>query len=149
MNLKIAIIIIVLLVISGISIYLLGGNNKKNNNNNNSDINNNINNNNDDDKKGKVELVYKINAGIPFKWVYEIEDESIVKFEESYQIRNDNNDGRSGGAIETKYVFKGIKEGTTTITFKYISIDSKEVYEVYKHVVKVDAYNNATIIENN
>ena len=92
MNLKIAIIIIVLLVILGISIYILSGNNKKNNNNNNSDINNNINNNDDDDKKGKVELVYKINAGIPFKWVYEIEDESIVKFEESYQIRNDNND---------------------------------------------------------
>ena len=28
----------------------------------------------------QLELTYKINAGIPFKWEHEIEDDSIVKF---------------------------------------------------------------------
>lgn len=135
------ILFIVIVIISGISIFIVRKNNKK-------DVKPNISNINEE-KKGRVELVYKINAGIPFKWIYEIEDESIVKFEESYQIRNDNIDGRSGGAIETKYVFKGIKEGTTTITFKYVSIDGDKLYEEYKHVVKVDKDNNATLIENN
>lgn len=135
------ILFIVIVIISGISIFIVRKNNKK-------DVKPNISNINEE-KKGRVELVYKINAGIPFKWVYEIEDESIVKFDESYQIKNDNIDGRSGGAIETKYVFKGIKEGTTTITFKYVSIDGDKIYEEYKHVVKVDNDNNATLIENN
>lgn len=135
------ILFIVIVIISGISIFIVRKNNKK-------DVKPNISNINEE-KKERVELVYKINAGIPFKWVYEIEDESIVKFDESYQIKNDNIDGRSGGAIETKYVFKGIKEGTTTITFKYVSIDGDKIYEEYKHVVKVDNDNNATLIENN
>lgn len=135
------ILFIVIVIISDIFIFIIRKYNKK-------DVKPNINNSNEE-KKGRVELVYKINAGIPFKWIYEIEDESIVKFEESYQIRNDNIDGRSGGAIETKYVFKGIKEGTTTITFKYVSIDGDKLYEEYKHVVKVDKDNNAILVEDN
>ena len=87
----------------------------------------------------QLELTYEINAGIPFKWEYEIEDETIVEFVKSYVIRDDNKGGKVGASVYTNYVFKGLKEGTTTITFKCVSItgeheNTKEIH----HKVKVD-----------
>ena len=137
MKIKIIICIVIIIVVC-ISIFII----KHFNNKNNETIKH------TDTKKGRLELVYSINAGIPFKWVYEIGDEDIVQFEESYQIRNDNTDGRSGGAIDTKYVFKGIKEGTTTITFKYMNIDGTLEEEIIHHV-SVDKDNNVTLIDDN
>ena len=137
MKIKIIICILIIIVVC-ISIFII----KHFNNKNNEPIKH------EDIKKGRLELVYSINAGIPFKWVYEIGDEDIVQFEESYQIRNDNTDGRSGGAIDTKYVFKGIKEGTTTITFKYMNIDGALEKEIIHHV-SVDKDNNVTLIDDN
>ena len=37
--------------------------------------------------KKRIILTYKISAGIPFKWEFEIKDESIVKFVKQYQIK--------------------------------------------------------------
>ncbi len=69
-----------------------------------------------------LELTYEINAGIPFKWEYEIEDESIVKFVKSYVLKDENTGAKAGASVYTNYVFEGLKEGTTTITFKTVSI---------------------------
>ena len=95
----------------------------------------------------ELELPYDINAGIPFRWEYEIEDPSIVEFVRSYQTRNDNTDGRVGGRIDTNYVFKGLKEGETTIIFKYVYFTENRVEMEDRNIVKVDKDLNITLIE--
>ena len=100
----------------------------------------------------ELELTYEINAGIPFKWVYEIEDSEIVQFVKSYVVKDENTDGKVGASVYTNYVFKGVKEGTTTITFKTVSITGEyEDSNIEVHKVKVDSNGNISLIkeENN
>ena len=102
------------------------------------------------DSKKQLELTYEINAGIPFRWEFEIDDENIVEFVKSYVVRDDNVKGITGASIYTNYVFKGLKEGKTTITFKYIHFTEGEVVKEKKHTVKVDNKNNISLcIDNN
>lgn len=74
----------------------------------------------------ELELIYKKSAGIPFKWEYEIKDPTIVEFVDSYVVKDENKDGKVGAPVYTKYVFKGIKKGKTTITFKLVSITNDD-----------------------
>ena len=90
----------------------------------------------------ELELTYEINAGIPFKREYEVEDNNIAEFARSYVVRDDNKCGIVGASVYTNYVFKGLKEGTTKITFKYVNFTTGEVFEERTHVVKVDKDNN-------
>ena len=104
---------------------------------------------NDKDNNSKVlELTYEINAGIPFKWEYEIEDESIVKFVKSYVVKDENTGAKTGASVYTNYVFEGLKEGTTTITFKTVSITSEYPdSNIEKNIVKVDKDLNISLVE--
>jgi predicted secreted protein len=95
-----------------------------------------------DNSSKQLELTYEINAGIPFKWVYEIEDESIVQFVRSYVVKDENTGGKVGASVYTNYVFKGLKKGTTTITFKYIYFDDNKVHKKRSHIINVDEDNN-------
>ena len=95
----------------------------------------------------QLELTYEINAGIPFKWVYEIEDESIVEYVKSYVLKDENTGGKVGASVYTNYVFKGLKEGTTTITFKIVSITGeREDSNIEVHKVKVDKDLNISLV---
>ena len=85
-----------------------------------------------------VELNYKSNGGVPYKWEYTIEDPSIVKLEETKVIDDQNKDGMVGAPITTSYIFKGLKEGTTTVTFKYVSVVDGSVDKEEKTTMKVD-----------
>lgn len=96
----------------------------------------------------ELELTYKISAGIPFKWEFEIEDLSIVSFVKSYVIKNENKGGIVGAPIYTNYVFKGLKEGETTITFKFVNINGI-VSKEEKRLVKVDKDGNIIVINDN
>lgn len=100
------------------------------------------------DKKNpkELELTYKINAGIPFRWEYEIEDESVVSFVKSYVIKDENKGGIVGAPVYTKYVFKGLKEGETTIIFKYVNFTEGRVDRVEKHKVKVLENGNISLV---
>ena len=99
------------------------------------------------DESSKIlELTYKQNAGVPYKWEYKIEDESIVKFVKSYVVEDDNKDGKVGAPIYTNYVFKGIKKGTTTITFKFINITNNKVEKEEVNKVKVDEFGNISLV---
>ena len=93
----------------------------------------------------KLELTYNTNAGVPYKWEYEIEDPTIVKFYKKYEIENENKNGLVGGKISTNYVFKGLKRGKTTITFKYIDIRTKEVEKEETINVRVDKFRNISL----
>ena len=95
----------------------------------------------------QLELTYEINAGIPFKWVYEIEDKSVVEFVKSYVLKDENTGGKVGASVYTNYVFKGLKEGTTTITFKIVSITGEmEDSNIEVHKVKVDKDLNISLV---
>ena len=95
----------------------------------------------------ELELTYEINAGIPYKWVYEIEDPTIIEFVKSYVLKDDNTGSIVGASVYTNYVFKGLKEGVTTITFKCISItDETDIWKEEKTKVKVDKDGNISIV---
>ena len=72
-----------------------------------------------------------------WEWQYEIEDESIVKFVKSYVIEDKNKDGLVGAPIYTNYVFEGVKDGTTFVTFKYVSLVDGSVVKKEKIKLKV------------
>ncbi len=99
----------------------------------------------------EIDFTYKLNAGIPFKRVYEIEDDSIVSFVNSSIVKDENTNGKVGASVYTKYVFKGLKEGETTITFKVVSITGEyEDSDIEVHKIKVDKDLNIKVIgENN
>ena len=93
-----------------------------------------------------LEITRTINAGIPYEWEFEIEDTDVAEFVKSYVVEDKNQDGLVGAPVTTKYVFKGLKEGKTTITFKMISItdDSIESTDVYK--IEVDKDKNVKLV---
>ncbi len=90
----------------------------------------------------ELEITKVISAGIPFKWEFEIEDPTVVEFVKSYVVKSDNTDTSTGGKVYTNYVFKGLKKGTTTITFKYIYFDDNKVHKKRSHIINVDEDNN-------
>lgn len=100
---------------------------------------------NKNDSSKKIELTYKSTAGIPYEWKFEIEDESIVQFVKSYELKSDSKGPIDGGTVYTNYVFKGLKKGKTTITFKYISLDGDDVMEEHKNTFIVDSNLNISL----
>ena len=101
----------------------------------------------DNNRNGKIlELTYKSNGGVPFRWEYVIEDPSVVEFVKSYELENENKGPIAGAPIYTNYVFKGLKEGTTTITFRYVSIIDGRVSKEEVNNIAVDQNKNITIV---
>ena len=98
------------------------------------------------DSSKQLELTYDINAGTPFKWEVEVEDESVVKYVKNYVVEDENKGGLVGGRITRNYVFEGLKEGTTTISFKYVYFTENRVEKEEKHTVKVDKDLNISLV---
>ena len=98
-----------------------------------------------DESSKTLELTYNTNGGVPYEWKYEIKDESIVKFVKSYEVENKNKNGMVGAPISINYVFKGLKEGKTTITFKYVSITDDSIDKEETVTVKVDKNKNISL----
>ena len=93
----------------------------------------------------KLELTYETNGGVPYRWEYVIDDESVVAFVKSYEVKNENKGGKVGAPIATNYVFKGLKEGTTMITFRYVSITDGTVDKEELIPVRVDKDKNLSL----
>lgn len=93
----------------------------------------------------ELELTYKTNGGVPYKWEYTIEDESIVTFVKTKDITPEKDKNLDGGPVYTNYIFKGLKEGKTTITFKYVNITNGSIEKEEKLTVKVDKYKNISL----
>jgi len=96
----------------------------------------------------ELELTYKTNGGVPYKWEYKIEDESIVEFVKTKDITSESDKKLTGGPVYINYIFKGLKEGKTTIIFKYINITDNSIEKEEKVEVKVDKYKNISLIAN-
>lgn len=96
----------------------------------------------------ELELTYKTNGGVPYKWEYKIEDESIVEFVKTKDVTSESDKELTGGPVYINYIFKGLKEGKTTIIFKYINIIDNSIEKEEKVEVKVDKYKNISLIAN-
>ena len=97
-------------------------------------------------KSKELELTYTINGGVPYKWEYEIEDDSIVEFVGTKDITSDKDKKLLGGPVYINYIFKGLKKGKTTIIFKYVSIIDGSIEKEDKITVKVDNYKNISLV---
>ena len=98
-----------------------------------------------DDKNKTLELTYQTNGGVPYKWEYYINDPDIVEFVKSYEVDNQNKNGLVGAPININYVFKGLKKGETTITFRYVSIVDGTIEKEEINNIKVDGRKNITL----
>ena len=88
--------------------------------------------------KPEVDFSFKTYGKDPYTWVYTIDDESVLKCKDKTIKQKKGN--ITGGVIKTHYVFKGLKEGTTTLKFEYRNIVDNSVDEtkVYKVIVDKD-----------
>ena len=93
-----------------------------------------------------LELTYKTNGGMPYKWEYKIEDETIVEFVETKDVTSEEDKKLDGGPVYINYIFKGLKEGKTVITFKYVNITDNSIEKEDKVTVKVDKYKNISLV---
>ena len=96
----------------------------------------------------EIEITREISAGIPFRLEYEIKDEDVVEFVRSYVVKDENTGGKVGAKVHTNYVFKGLKEGNTDITFRAVSITGEHdsFDETVYHII-VDKDLNIKIAE--
>lgn len=95
-------------------------------------------------KKGGS-IILKTNGGVPYNWQYTIENPKIVKFK-AKKVKSKNKNLVGGEVIET-YVFKGMKKGTTTITFNYKNTSTNRIEQTKKYTVTVDNNLNLKIKE--
>lgn len=94
----------------------------------------------------ELELNYKTNGGVLYKWEYKIEDESIVEFVETKDITSEEDKKLVGGPVYINYIFKGLKEGKNTINFKYVNITDNSIEKEDNVTVRVDKYKNISLV---
>lgn len=99
------------------------------------------------DAKGskELEITRKSNGGVPYKWEYTIEDESIIKLDRTKDITSKEDKQLDGGPVYINYIFKGLKKGKTTVTFKYVSIIDGLVEKEETFTIKVDGNKNIAL----
>ena len=90
-----------------------------------------------------AEVVVDIAGGIPYEWVYSIEDAKVVKYKDMTEKSGET----MGSSTEQHYIFEGLKEGTTTIKFELKSITDDSIEETRNYDVVVDKNLNITINE--
>lgn len=87
---------------------------------------------------GSVKITLETNGGAPYKWSYEIGDDSVIEY---VGVESKNLDpGMDGGSIEETYSFKALKTGETDVVFEYkdITEDDGDVMETRKYHMVVD-----------
>ncbi len=84
-----------------------------------------------------LEITLETNAGVPYHWTIEIENAEVVDLLEE-KTEESNNGEMVGGPVKVIYVLKGLKEGETTVTFRYIDIRDESVTKEEVVNVKVD-----------
>lgn len=97
-------------------------------------------------KSNKLEIVYDISSGIPFRWEYEIKDNSVCEF---VKVKSKGEKTRvpiCGGKVQNTYIFSGIKPGKTKIIFKLINISEDCLVEKDEYNIEVDDDNNIILL---
>ena len=85
------------------------------------------------------------NASTGYKWEITVEDEKIAKIESNEYTEQTKEDIVGAPGVRTVKI-AGVKEGTTTITFKYVGPGKKKpVAQTVKYNVTVNADNEVTL----
>ena len=98
------------------------------------------------EREKTFEITQTKNSGVEYKWTYKIEDESIVKLNKETE-KAESDEIIDGGIVDVIYTFEALKEGETTIDFKYISFDGKDLTDEVKYKVTIDKNMDITIKE--
>lgn len=85
-----------------------------------------------------LDITYSVSSGIPFRWEYVIEDESIIKFEKINYVSEKTKEPICGGNVDHHYLFKGLKRGKTKIIFKYVNFADNYLSETNTYEVEVN-----------
>lgn len=87
---------------------------------------------------GSVKITLETNGGVPYKWSYEIDDDSVIEYVGVES--KDLDPGMDGGAVEETYSFKALKTGETDVVFEYkdITEDDGDAMETKVYHVTVD-----------
>ena len=85
-----------------------------------------------------LEIKYNLSSGIPFKWEWEVEDQTICNLVKCTSHGEQSKEPICGGKVETTYFFQGLKSGTTKIIFKCINFADNVVSEIDEYTVTVD-----------
>lgn len=97
-------------------------------------------------KSNKLEIVYDISSGIPFRWEYEIKDNSVCEFVKVKSKGEKKRKPICGGNVQNTYIFRGLKSGKTKIIFKLINIADNNISEVDEYNIEVDDDNNTILL---
>ena len=97
----------------------------------------------------KIEISYDISSGIPFRWEYEIEDNTIVELIKKETKGEKTKEPICGGKLTIKYIFKGIKNGKTKIIFKLVNFSDNHIEREEKYDVSVDEKLNIFLLKTN
>lgn len=91
-------------------------------------------------------ILLETHANEVSEWQYKIGDKTIIKLDK--KKRSGDIEGQTQeGLIKEKYIFKGLKKGTTTIKFTFINTKNNSYGEVKKYRVLVDNNLNVYIKE--
>ena len=93
-----------------------------------------------------LDITYSVSSGIHFRWEYDIEDESIIKFEKINYVSEKTKEPICGGKVDHHYLFKGLKKGKTRIIFKYVNFADNYLSEMNTYEVEVKDDLTVTIL---
>lgn len=85
-----------------------------------------------------LEIKYNMSSGIPFKWEWEVEDQTICNLVKCTSHGERAKEPICGGKVETTYFFQGFKPGTTKIIFKCINIADNYLSKIDEYTVTVE-----------
>ncbi|MBR6168945.1 protease inhibitor I42 family protein [Candidatus Saccharibacteria bacterium] len=87
---------------------------------------------------GSVKITLETNGGVPYKWLYEIGDDSVIEYVGVES--KDLDPGMDGGSVEETYSFKALKTGETDVVFEYkdITEDGGDAIETKVYHMTVD-----------
>lgn len=54
----------------------------------------------------ELELTYKTNGGVPYKWECKIKDESIVEFVKTKDVTSESDKELTGGPVYINYILR-------------------------------------------
>lgn len=95
-------------------------------------------------EESKVEFGFFSNPSTGYTWVIELDGDSVEKTDERFVSRD--TPGMAGAGGTQYYTFTAVKEGVTTITFKYLRTwEEEEPIETHIAVVRVDGDMNITV----
>lgn len=85
-------------------------------------------------KIGSQTIELFTSGGVPYLWKYKIDDESLIKIEETSEVK----ENIPGEKVTLKYKITPLKEGETNIIFNYEEITTNNSVETKKYNVLVN-----------